>query len=194
MKKLVYFDEWQKGVTMPDYVEKTMKKNCVYKGQILTLRVDDACLPDGTPCTREFIDHVGGAGALYVEDGKVLLVRQFRYAYQESVLEIPAGKCNVGEDPSVTAARELLEETGVAVKKCSLLFETYPTPGYTNEKTYIYLAEEGERRAQRLDDGELVDVVWLPLDEAKTMLKNGQIKDAKTIIALQAYFLLDKKI
>lgn len=179
---------------MPDYVEKTIKKNCVYKGQILTLRVDDACLPDGTPCTREFIDHVGGAGALYVEDGKVLLVRQFRYAYQESVLEIPAGKCNVGEDPSVTAARELLEETGVAVKKCSLLFETYPTPGYTNEKTYIYLAEEGERRAQRLDDGELVDVVWLPLDEAKTMLKNGQIKDAKTIIALQAYFLLDKKI
>jgi ADP-ribose pyrophosphatase len=108
------------------------------KGKILNLRCDDAELPDGKPCSREFIEHGGGACVLYVKDGKVLLVRQFRYAYGESIYEIPAGKLEQGENPIFAAARELEEEAGIKAKELQLLYVVYPTPGYTNEKIYIY--------------------------------------------------------
>ncbi len=172
-----------------EYVEKTVKKNYIYKGKILTLRKDDALLPDGSACIREIIEHSGGACALYVENDKVLLVRQYRYAYGESIYELPAGKLNVGEDPMLAAKRELEEETGIKASRLELLYVIYPTPGYTDEKVYIYRAFDGERVNRHLDEGEFVDVVWVSLDEAKDMLKRGEIKDAKTVIGLQAYFL-----
>lgn len=176
-----------------DYIEKTLQKNYIYKGKILTLRCDDAVLPDGNPCKREIIEHSGGACVLYVEDRKVLFVRQYRYAYGETLYEIPAGKLEKGEDPKAAAARELEEETGVAAKDLELLFVDYPTPGYTNEKIYIYRAYGGEKTSAHLDEGEFLETVFLPLDRVKTMLKNGEIKDGKTIIALQAYFLSEKE-
>lgn len=172
-----------------DGIEKTVKKNYVYQGKILNLRKDDALLPDGRPCVREIVEHSGGACVLYVKDGKVLLVKQFRYAYGESIYELPAGKLEKGEDPKITALRELEEETGVKAKAAEHLFTVYPTPGYTNEKIYIYEVTDGERGQTRLDDGEFLDAVFLPLDEVKAMLQSGEIKDAKTLIALQAYFL-----
>lgn len=172
-----------------EYIEKTLKKNYIYKGKILTLRKDDAILPDGNPCIREIIEHSGGACALYVEDNKALFVRQYRYAYGESIYEIPAGKLNVGEDPMIAAQRELEEETGIKAGRLELLYIAYPTPGYTDEKIYIYRAFEGKKTKVHLDEGEFVDTVWIPLERVKEMLKNGEIKDAKTIIALQAYFL-----
>ena len=176
-----------------DYVEKTLKKNYVYKGKILTLRCDDAELPDGKPCKREIIEHSGGACVLYVEEDKVLLVRQYRYAYGESIYEIPAGKLELGEDPMMAAARELEEEAGVKAGRLELLFIDYPTPGYTNEKIYIDRAYDGERVAAHLDEGEFLDVEYLPIGRVKEMLKKGEIRDGKTIIALQAYFLSDNK-
>lgn len=174
---------------MAEYVEKTIKKQYVYKGKILSLRVDDALLPNGKPCVREIVEHSGGACALYVENDRAVFVRQYRYAYGESVLELPAGKCDVGENPSIAAARELAEETGIVAERVSLLFETYPSPGYTDEKICIYLAEGGKTQPPKLDEGEFLDVVWLPLTTVKEMLFRGEFKDAKTIIALQAYFL-----
>lgn len=175
-----------------DYVEKTVRKNYVYEGKIIKVRRDDATLPNGAPCIRELVEHSGGACVLYVEDGKVLLVRQFRYAYGESIYEIPAGKLEVGEDPKEAAARELEEEAGVKAERLELLFTLYPTPGYTNEKIYIYRAYEGEKVAAHLDEGEFLDVEYVPLERAKEMLKNGELKDGKTIVALQAYFLSEK--
>ena len=174
-----------------DYTEKTLQKNYIYRGKILTLRKDDALLPNGEPCVREIIEHSGGACVLYIEKGSVLFVRQYRYAYGESVLEIPAGKLNEGENPKFAAARELEEETGVKAENLELLYTVYPTPGYTNEKIYIYRAYGGEKTQTHPDEGEFVDTVWLPVDKAKEMLKKGEIKDAKTIIALQRYFLDD---
>ena len=169
--------------------EKTVEKRYIYKGKILNLRKDDALLPDGKPCVREIIEHSGGACALYIQDGKMLFVKQYRYAYGEVVHEIPAGKLNKGEDPSIAASRELEEETGIRARKMEHLFTIYPTPGYTNEKIYIYRALEGEQVCVHLDEGEFVERVWIPLERVKEMLKNGEIKDAKTIIAVQAYFL-----
>ncbi len=175
-----------------DYIEKTAKKNYIYKGKILSLRADDAILPDGTPCKREIVEHCGGACVLYVEEDKVLLVRQYRYAYGESLYEIPAGKLNMGEDPMQAAKRELQEETGVIASDLRLLYVDYPSPGYTDEKIYIYQAFGGNRTQANLDEGEFLDVEYVPLDKAKEMLRKGEIKDGKTIIALQAYFLSQK--
>ncbi len=176
-----------------DYVEKTVKKNYIYEGKILTLRCDDAELPDGNPCKREIIEHSGGACVLYVENGEVLLVRQYRYAYGESVYELPAGKLEKGEDPAKAAARELEEEAGLRADRLTLLYLVYPTPGYTNEKLYIYEATSATRTERRLDEGEFLDVLFLPLDKVKEMLAGGEIRDAKTIIGLQAYFLKEKR-
>ena len=175
-----------------EYIEKTVRKNYIYQGKILSLRADDALLPDGKPCKREIVEHSGGACVLYVEEGKVLLVKQYRYAYGESLYEIPAGKLEKGEEPALAAARELEEEAGVRAKRLQLLFVNYPSPGYTNEKIYIYQAFGGEKTQRRLDEGEFLDAEYIPLEKAKEMLKTGEIKDGKTIIALQAYFLSEK--
>ena len=177
-----------KGALM-DYIEKTVKKNYVFKGKILTVRCDDALLPDGKPCTREIIEHNGGACVLYVEDGKILLVRQFRYPYGESIYEIPAGKLDGAEEPIVAAARELEEEAGIKAEKFELLYIDYPTPGYTNEKIYIYRAYDGKKTKAHLDEGEFLDVEYIPQERVREMLKKGEIRDGKTIIALQEYFL-----
>ncbi len=176
-----------------DYVEKTVKKNYIYEGKILTLRCDDAQLPDGKPCKREIIEHSGGACVLYVKDEKVLLVRQYRYAYGESIYELPAGKLEKGEDPAKAAARELEEEAGLRADKLQLLYLVYPTPGYTNEKLYVFEAVSATETQKCLDEGEFLDVEYLPLSTVEEMLKRGEIRDAKTIIALQAYFLKEKR-
>ncbi len=175
-----------------EYIEKTAQKNYVYKGKILTLRCDDAILPNGQPCKREIIEHSGGACVLYVENGCALFVKQYRYAYGESLYEIPAGKLEIGEDPEKAAARELEEEAGIRAGRLERLFVAYPTPGYTNEKIYIYQAYDCVKTTAHLDEGEFLDIEYIPLEQVKQMLKNGEIKDAKTIIALQAYFLNER--
>lgn len=172
-------------------IEKCVQENEVFRGKILRVRCDDVLDGEGKPCFREIVVHSGGACALYVEDGKVALVRQYRYAYGEDVLEIPAGKLEKGEDPKLAALRELAEEAGVIADPADaeLLYVLYPTPGYTNEKIYIYHVKKGERKDRRLDDGELLDTLFLPLDEVKTMLMEGKLNDSKTIVALQHYFM-----
>lgn len=167
-----------------DLYEKTVKKNYLYLGKIINLRVDDAQLPDGRACKREIVEHSGGAAVLCIRDGKVALVKQFRYAYGEEMYEIPAGKINAGEDPMETAARELTEETGLIAKKLRKLYVLYPTPGYTNEKIFIFEAEDVEQGAQHLDDGEFLNVDYIPLEEAYAMVDRGELKDAKTVVAL----------
>lgn len=171
-----------------DMTEKTVRKNYVYQGKILSLRNDDALLPDGNPCKREIVEHSGGACVLYVENEKVVFVKQYRYAYGEVLYEIPAGKLEKGEDPKLTAARELEEEVGLKTDELELLFVDYPSPGYTNEKIYIYQAKNAVKTTQRLDEGEFLNVEWIPLKKAKEMLYNGEIKDGKTVIALLSYF------
>ena len=175
-----------------NFVEKTVSKNYVYQGKILSLRNDDALTADGKPCKREIVEHSGGACVLYEENGKLLFVKQYRYAYGEELLEIPAGKLEKGEDPMETAKRELEEEAGVRANRLELLFVLYPTPAYTNEKIYIYRAYEGERVAAHLDEGEFLSVLWLDKDEVLELIKRGEIKDAKTLVALQSYFWTSK--
>ncbi len=172
-----------------EFKEKTVVKRYVYQGKILSVRSDDAVLHDGTPCKREIIEHSGGAAVLYVQDNKIPFVRQYRYAYGESVLEIPAGKLEQGEDPFHAALRELKEETGVCANDAKLLFVLYPSPGYTNEKIYVYRALNGVISNATPDEDEFLTVEWIDVQKAKEMLLRGDFHDAKTIAALQTYFL-----
>lgn len=169
-----------------ELLEKVIRKNYVYRGKIIDVRCDDALLPNGEPCKREIVEHPGGACVLCVCEGKAVFVRQFRYAYGEELLEIPAGKLAPGEDPMRAAKRELEEETGL-IADLSPLTVLYPTPGYSNEKIYIYQAENVRKGQSHPDEDEFLDVVLLPVAEALAMVKRGEIRDAKTIAALLLY-------
>lgn len=169
-----------------EFEERTVRKNYIYKGKIVNLRCDDAVLPDGKSCKREVVEHTGGAAVLCVERGEVILVRQFRYAYGEELLEIPAGKLEAGEDPLHAAAREFEEETGLIADLVPATV-LYPTPGYTNEKIYLYFAENVRCGRQRLDEGEFLRVVRLPFEDVLRMVQSGQIRDGKTIAAVLLY-------
>lgn len=170
-----------------DYREKTVKRNYLFRGKIVNLRCDDALLPDGRPCKREVVEHTGGAAVLCVREGKVALVRQFRYAYGEELLEIPAGKLNEGEDPAAAAMRELREETGLTARALTPLITLYPTPGYTNEKIYIFESDEAAEGASSPDDDEFLSVVYLPVEEAAARIERGEITDGKTVAAILLY-------
>lgn len=169
-----------------DFEEKTLKKQYVFNGRILSVRKDDVSLPDGSTSIREVVEHSGGSAVLCERDNKILLVKQFRYPYKEEILELPAGKLNEGEDPAQTAIRELEEEGGIKAERVEKMFDVYPTPAYTNEIIRIYRAVGIKETTAHLDDGEFLSCVWVDKDQLKTMIRNGEIKDAKTLIALLA--------
>ncbi len=164
--------------------EITLESNYIYQGKILNLKKDKVQLPDGNTSYREIVEHNGGSSILCEMDGKILLVKQFRYAYQSEIWEIPAGKKEVGENPAVTAIRELEEEGGVKAQSVELLYRIYPTPGYTNEIIYIYKAVNPVKTEVRLDKGEFLTGHWLDKETIRNMIKNGEILDAKTLLAL----------
>lgn len=166
--------------------EKQLTSKTIYKGKIITLKVDEVELPDGTTSYREYVNHSGGAAVLLVKDKNVLFVKQFRYAYGKAIYEIPAGKLNEGEDSKLAAARELEEETGYRAKLVHA-FDLYPSPGYTSEIIHVYFAESYEFVGQKLDDGEFLNYEFIPLDEVVKMLERGEICDAKSVSAIYKY-------
>ncbi len=157
----------------------------VYDGRIFTAKRDVVRLCDGSTSVREIVEHVGGVGILPIdEDGNIYLVRQFRYAIGGEILEIPAGKIDPGEEPYTCAVRELSEETGFTADKVEYLGEFFPSPGFCREKLSIYIATSLHRGEQHLDEGEFLDVVKMPLDEAYKMIMDNELLDGKSVIAI----------
>lgn len=175
-----------------DFTEKTLAENLIYEGKIVSLYRNKVRLPGGKEGVREIVRHSGGACILYVKQGKVALVKQFRAPYGEELLEIPAGKLNPGEEPTCAALRELEEETGVRAKELVPLFTLYPSPGFSDEKIYVFEAREGEEGAQNLDEDEFLSVCYVPVEEAVGMIRSGKICDAKTVAALLFYSAREK--
>lgn len=177
--------------------EKTLKSEKVLQGKILYVTQDTALLPNGKEALRDVVHHSGGVGVVpLTENNTVYMVKQFRYPMQEVTLEIPAGKREIGEEPLECGIRELLEETGCTAEKMTSLDLLYPTPAYDTEVIYIFLATGiSKDHSQHLDEDEFADVVEIPLEEAVSKVMNGEIKDAKTQIALlKTYYMLkDKK-
>lgn len=169
-------------------IETETQEHLLYDGRIIKLRVDDITLPDGNPSKREYVCHNGGAAILAVDDeGYTYLVRQFRYAYREVISEIPAGKLEAGEDAIVTAARELEEEIGLTAEEIVPYGMLYPSPGYTNEHLYIFLAKGLKKTAAHLDEDEFLNVRRIPFTELLSQVMNGEIHDAKTCYAALRY-------
>jgi ADP-ribose pyrophosphatase len=166
------------------FEEKCLSSKRIYDGKILNLRRDEVELPDSKTAFREVVEHGGGSCILCELDDKILLVKQFRYPYNQEIFEIPAGKLNLGEDPKTTAIRELEEEGGILAQSVELMYTVYPTPGYTNEIIRIYRAINPQKTKAHLDEDEFLDVYWFSREELKEMIKNGEIRDGKTLIAL----------
>ena len=167
-----------------EFKEKTLEKECIYNGKILSLRKDIALLPNGNTAIREVVVHSGGSAILCEKDGKILLVKQFRYPFGEEIYELPAGKLNDGETPEQTAIRELEEECGIKAEKIEKMFDIYPTPAYNTEITSIFRVLEFNETAVHLDEDEFLSSVWIEKEKLKEMIDKGEIKDAKTLIAL----------
>lgn len=169
--------------------EKTMKSERLYEGKIFNVRVDTVELPDMKYSRREIIEHPGSVAVVALtDDGKVVLVKQFRKALERFSLEIPAGRIDLNEEPRETALRELKEETGYEAKKLEYLLEFYPSPGMLTEKVYIFLATDLIPGETDLDDGEFVEFDLVDIEDLKYEIETGSIMDGKTIIA---YHLLE---
>ena len=146
---------------------------------------DTVTLVDGTQAKREIVDHNGGVAVIgLTEDKEVLLVRQFRAPYKETIYEIPAGKLEKDEDPDEAAVREFSEECGCTASEFRYIGELYPTPGSCGEIIRLYLARGLAFGEQHLDVDERLDVYKVPLEEAFVRCMNGEFKDAKTQIGI----------
>jgi len=164
----------------PEFIDS--KK--VFTGRVFDVTVDTVREADRT-YIREVVHHPGSAVILPAfDDGTIALVRQYRHPAVKYLLELPAGTLNDQERPEEGAARELEEELGLVAGKLEKLSEFFVSPGFCEEKMWLYLATDLTETAQRLEDDELIEVVRLPIDRALQMITDGEIEDAKTIIGL----------
>jgi ADP-ribose pyrophosphatase len=170
---------------MSGFTEKMISSKRIYEGRIINLRLDKVTFPNGETSTREIVEYAGAVAVVPVnKKGELLLVRQFRYAVGQTLLEIPAGKIEPGEDYAACAGRELLEETGYAAGKLKHLISFYSTPGFTNEQIHLFLATDLTLKKQNLDDDEFIDVETVKLEQALEMILSGRICDAKSIAGI----------
>ncbi len=162
----------------------------MYTGRVISLDVDEVRFPDGSVGSLEMIRHPGASavvpllGAPDDPDPELVLIRQYRYAAEQYLYEIPAGRLDPGETPADCAARELLEETGYRARGMQPLFTMYTTPGFTDEKIHLFLATGLEAGAHQREADEFLELVPTRLSRALSMIERGEIQDAKTALGL----------
>ncbi|MDY6826662.1 MAG: NUDIX hydrolase [Bacillota bacterium] len=174
--------------------EETLSTSYLYRGRIITVRQDRVRLPGGRTSFREVVEHPGAVAVLALDSGNgAIFVKQHRQPAGIVLLEIPAGKLEPNEEPLECAKRELLEETGLKAEKWSSLFSFYPSPGFCDELIHLFKAEGLSRAVSHTEDAEEnIEVVAGTLEETGKLIREGKIRDGKTIIAVQ-YGLLDKQ-
>jgi ADP-ribose pyrophosphatase len=162
-----------------------LSRRSVFRGRLLDVAVERATLPNGVEVELEVVHHRGAAAVVPVgENGDVTLVRQYRPVVGEWLLEVPAGTLDAGEDPEACARRELAEEAGLAAARVESLGPIWTTPGFTDERIWLFLAMGLVPAPQRLDADEVLSVVRVPLERAAAMATSGEIGDAKSVAAL----------
>lgn len=178
-----------------DLTEKMLEHQTIFQGRIMTIQVDKVRLPNGKEAGREVCRHPGGVAVLpLAQDGTVTLVRQYRYPIARLLLELPAGKLERGEDPFPAAQRELSEETGFTAGEWTDLGSMYSSPGFCDEKLYLYLARDLTGASSHPDEDEFLDTVVMPFDELLERVLSGEIDDAKTVAAaLKTKLLLERE-
>jgi ADP-ribose pyrophosphatase len=157
----------------------------VYSGRVVSLDVDEVAEPGGVVATREVVRHRGSVAALAVhDDGRIVLVRQYRYPVEEMVWELPAGRLDAGETPAEGAARELEEEVGLAAAKVEPLMTFYTTPGFCDERMHLFRATQLSPVPPRPDADERIETLTCTLEEARAMADRGEVREAKTLVAV----------
>jgi ADP-ribose pyrophosphatase len=166
-------------------VERQLESSQVYQGHFLDVRRDRVALPDGGTAHREYIRHPGAVMVVpLLDDGRLLMERQYRYPMGRVMLEFPAGKLDAGEAPLVCGQRELLEETGYSAAEWAHAGVLHNAIAYSDEGIYIFFARGLSRGEQRLDEGEFLELVTHSVDEVDAMAARGELTDAKTLIGL----------
>lgn len=177
--------------------EEMLSSQDIFKGKILDVKMDTVRLPNGKTATRELIRHIGAVCIVAVtEDDEVIVEHQYRYPFDEVVVEIPAGKLDSkDEDPADAAERELMEETGVTAGDMTYMGKFYPTCGYSDEVIHMYLARNLSFGDRNLDDDEFLDVRAVPIESLVEDIMAGKIPDGKTQAAvMRAYYMIkDRK-
>lgn len=169
---------------------KRLNRKLVHKGSIIELYKDTVQIPNGNIAHWDFINHKGAAAVVPVtEDGKILMVRQYRNALDRATIEVPAGGKEPDEDFISCARRELEEETGYASSDLTFLISTYTTVAYCNERIDIFVAQNLKKTHQNLDPDEYVDVEAFDVNELLELIYAGTIQDSKTIAAITSYAL-----
>ncbi|GAE25447.1 ADP-ribose pyrophosphatase [Halalkalibacter wakoensis JCM 9140] len=170
---------------MEHLIERTLKTNEIFKGKVIDLEVQEVELPNGKTSSREIVKHPGAVAILPItNEGKIILVRQYRKALGKTIVEIPAGKLEKGEDPLDSARRELEEETGYKTSKLDFLLSFYTSPGFADELIHLYITDKLEKGKTNMDDDEFLDILEVSLEEAEQMVKDQTIHDAKTAYAI----------
>lgn len=165
--------------------EQTTKKDVLYEGKIVTLELHEVLTDKGGIAKREIIRHAAGVVILaYTKDSRIIFLKQFRKPFEEAVLELPAGKLEEGEDPAASASREFQEETGFYPRKLEFLGEALTSPGYSDEVLYIYRAQDLEESPLPADTEEAFDYFELSKKEVRALIRQGELKDAKSLCAL----------
>lgn len=168
-----------------EHTERRLESEEIFRGKIIRVRRDKVELPNGKPAFREIVEHNGGVCILALdEEACTWVVRQYRYAFEQELLELPAGKLEQGEDPAACALRELAEETGLRAGKIEPLGAILPSPGFSGEKLYAYLATELTGGEMHLDEDEFLDAERLPFSRLYDMVCAGEVEDAKTVFAV----------
>jgi len=171
-----------------------MQTKHIYTGIVVNLNVDTVTLPNGLTVDLEVVRHPGAAAVVPLkDDGTVVLIRQFRHAAGGFIYEIPAGKLSPGEEPVACAARELEEEIGYRAGSFELLSSIFTAPGFTDEVIHVYKATGLTKGHQHLERDEVLEIIEMPLSEAIAMIQSGAIRDAKTMVGLQAVYLQRKQ-
>jgi ADP-ribose pyrophosphatase len=162
----------------------------VYSGRIIHLDIDTVRFPNGSVGELEMIRHPGAAAVVPFlsdprgEDPQILLLKQYRYAAEEFLYEIPAGRLDPGEEPAACARRELIEETGCEAERIERLYTFYTTPGFTDERIHAFMAVGLSRGESRHETDEFITVETMTLSHALGLIEKGEIKDAKTALAI----------
>ena len=169
---------------------KTLGSRRAYNGRVINVDIDRVEFPNGSTGELEMVRHPGASAVVpfvsdpFGDDPQILLIKQYRYAAEDFIYEVPAGKLDGGEDPKVCAERELREETGCTAKQIEHLYTFYTTPGFTDEIIHTFMASGLERGPTAHEKDELMTVETVTLSRALTMIDKGELKDAKSALAI----------
>lgn len=182
------------GFFMHQFEEKTLKRNTIFEGKIISVHVDEVLLPNGKTSKREIVEHPGAVAVIALtDDKKLVFVKQYRKPLERTLIEIPAGKIEPNEEPHITALRELEEETGYTSEKLQHITSFYTSPGFADELIHLYFTNDITKLDKPIqgDEDEFLEIIELTLEEAEQYAKEQKIYDAKTAYAVMYAKLLE---